>query len=64
MIDIITILGLLLGAILIALLGKVLHIIVQILFYALLAAFVMIFFFGISLDQVLQWGIHTVLWVF
>ncbi|NQV91270.1 hypothetical protein HQ489_02240 [Candidatus Woesearchaeota archaeon] len=64
MIDIITIFGLILAAIIVALLGRILHVVVQVLFYTLLAAFVMVFFFGVSLDQVLQWAINVVLWVF
>ncbi len=62
MIEPFSILGILIIAILVFFLSRVLSVVVKIIFYALLAAMVLVFFFGVSLNEVIDWITGIVLW--
>ncbi len=60
----ISVMGLLIIGILALFLSRALSVVVHVAFYVLLIALGAILFFGVSLNQVIDWGTNAILWAF
>ncbi len=58
-----SVVGVLIIAILVFFLSRFLSVVVRILFYGALVVFVLVLFFGVSLDQVIEWAMNVVMLV-
>ncbi|MBS3116927.1 hypothetical protein J4421_05015 [Candidatus Woesearchaeota archaeon] len=64
MVEPLSIIGLLILAIVILFFNKIMSVVVKILFYWLLVIFVLILFFGVSLNTAWEWSWAIMLWTF
>ncbi|MBU0470421.1 MAG: hypothetical protein KKA62_00990 [Nanoarchaeota archaeon] len=62
--DLFSIIGLIIVVLVVLSLGKIMSHLLRFLFYALLGALVLVFFFDISLNNIIDWLSSLVLWAF
>ena len=61
--ELFSVFGIIVLILLVVFFGRILTIALRMLFYVLIAVFVMIFVFGISYAQIIDWASGVVLWV-
>jgi hypothetical protein len=64
MVDPFSIIGIIIIAVLVLFLGKIVSFLGKVLFTALLVTLVLVFIFGVSFDQVIDWFTNALLMVF
>ncbi|MBU0460143.1 MAG: hypothetical protein KJ597_03550 [Nanoarchaeota archaeon] len=61
--DLFSLLGIVILVLIVVFFGRILSVALKVLFYVLLVSLVLIFIFGVSYTELLNWATNVVLWV-